>query len=222
MKKGLLCTLLLTWLGCSKPGIPDPVAVALQTPDNLESCTTAFTVNADQSQVTFRWSEALHTDSYELVVENSRTGKQIKETTALTTVNVVLDKGHPYRWWVISLSEASLVETASETWQFYLEGLRSASHVPFSAHLLSPENGALRTAGPILFQWEGSDLDNDSLVYDFYLGTDPANLDLKVESSSEASYTATLSNAGTYYWKVESTDPSGNRSSSVFFTLTIQ
>lgn len=222
MTEKLLIILLLSVVSCSPPPIPDPEAVKLLSPENLNECTSAYSINDSQSQVTFRWSQSLHTDTYELVVVNSQTRQQKKEQTTLQTLNMVLEKGYPYEWRVLSLSDASLVETTSASWQFYLESNADVSHIPFATFLLSPPNKATVNSGTIDFQWEGNDLDSEALKYDFYFGPSIDELEPQVTSLSAETYSFSIDEVGTYYWKVDTIDATGNRASSIPYILTVQ
>ena len=220
MKKRLSLALILLIVGCSKPGIPAPEAAILLAPDNLASCTTSFVVNANQSRVTFRWQQALHTDTYELVIREISSNQQYKETTSLTSFNKILDRGSAYEWWVISLSEASLVESQSEQWQFYVEGNSIAQHLPFATQLVFPANDAIVEPGVVIFEWEGNDLDNDPMNFTFYLGTNTTNLLPLIENTVETTFSHSLE-TGRYFWKVVTFDTQGNSASSIPFVLNV-
>ena len=220
MIKQSLLVLILLMIGCSKPGIPAPEAAILLAPDNLAPCTTAFIVNANQSRVTFRWQQALHTDTYELVIRNISSSQQAKEMTSLTSLNKILDRGAAYEWWVVSLSEASLVESQSEQWQFYVEGNSIAQHLPFATQLIFPANEATVEPGIVIFEWEGNDLDNDPMNFTFYLGTNTTNLLPLIENTVETTFSHSLE-TGRYFWKVVTFDTHGNSASSIPFILNV-
>ena len=220
MKKRLSFAFILLMVGCSKPGIPAPEAAILLAPDNLAPCTTAFVVNANQSRVTFRWQQALYTDTYELVIREISSSQQYKETTSLTSFNKILDREKAYEWWVVSLSEASLVASQSEQWQFYVEGNSIAQHLPFATQLIVPANEATVEPGIIVFEWEGNDLDNDPMNFTFYLGTSATNLLPLIENTVQTTFSHSLE-TGRYFWKVVTIDTDGNSASSVPFILNV-
>lgn len=213
--------LFLFLCACGKEVIPDPKAVSLLSPANLESCTTAFEIDADRSQVSFRWGASLHSDAYELVIRKISSGQEYKEITPNTTLNQVLDRGFAYQWWVVSTSEVSLVETSSEKWQFYLEGTVEGDHLPFATQLILPQDEAIKSPGTIQFQWQGFDLDEENLRYSFYLGSDLDAMQLMETAISATNLTLTLT-VGNYYWKVVTIDASGNSTSSVPYQLQVQ
>ena len=220
MRKLFLYFLPLLIIACSKPAIPEPEQTTLLAPENLNSCTTAFSVNSSQSQVNFRWSTALHTDQYTLVVRNIDTNQELKENTTLTTLNQVLEKGFAYQWWVVSSSEQSLTEVRSEAWQFYLEGSVSGQHLPFATRLINPLNEESLSTGSVEFSWEGNDLDGGALRYTLFLGTSLANLTSVAEKISTNSHVETLEE-GVYFWKVTTYDSDGNSGSSVTYRFQV-
>ena len=69
----LALLLLVLLIGCGPDPIPDPQPADLISPSNLDTCTTASRVNDFESQVRFQWTAPLHSDSYELVIQNSIT-----------------------------------------------------------------------------------------------------------------------------------------------------
>ena len=81
MKVNFFLLMILILWGCGPDPIPDPEAPTLIAPANLNECNTAIVLNELESQVKFEWTNALNTDSYELIIENSLTNiKLIKKT----------------------------------------------------------------------------------------------------------------------------------------------
>ena len=220
MRKLFLNLLTLLFIACSKPAIPEPEQATLLAPDNLNSCTTAFSVNSTQSQVNFRWSSALNTDQYTLVVRNIDTNQEVKENTSLTTLNQLLEKGFAYQWWVVSSSEQSLTQVRSEAWQFYLEGSVSGQHLPFATRLINPLNDQSLSTGSVEFSWEGNDLDGGALRYTVFLGTSLENLTSVAEKISTNTHVETLEE-GVYFWRVTTYDSDGNSASSVTYRFQV-
>ena len=98
----LALLLLVLLIGCGPDPIPDPQPADLISPSNLDTCTTASRINDFESQVRFQWTAPLHSDSYELVIQNSITGKLHSISTLLLTESVVLPSGAPYQWYIVS------------------------------------------------------------------------------------------------------------------------
>ncbi len=84
------------------------------------------------------------------------------------------------------------------------------SSAPFEASNPYPENGAILVSPSVRLTWEGSDPDNDPLVYNFYFGTD-SNPPL-LHSDYPYNYwdISGLSNNTDYYWKITSRDTQEN------------
>ena len=173
--------------------------------------------------VNFKWQNSLNTDSYELVVRNIVSRTEQKKAVDLTTTTLVLERGYPYTWWVISSSNISAVKTKSEVWSFYIEGIQQQTHIPFPAQLKTPLEGqiVISSSGQINLKWLGSDLDNDIAFYQIYIGTSPSQLQLIQDNLSTPSYSASLSIGETYFWKIVTVDQNGNKSESVIQTFSI-
>ena len=187
MRKAAIIFLLFSLWSCKPDPIPEPIAAQLLAPVNLDNCSTADKINNNESQVSFLWSTALHTDDYELVIRNQSTGILIRRTTLLTSLNQILQRGSSYSWWVISRSEASDITSKSEVRYFYLEGETEQKHAPFPANLEFPEENAVVSLSnnTITFEWEGSDLDNDIAHYDLYVGTEEETISVVAENITQ-------------------------------------
>ena len=210
----LLCT-------CSKPSIPEPDPALLTTPENSNTCVPLSTT-ATQGVVNFGWEEAQNTDSYEIFVRNSITQTEKRKSADLTSTTITLDRGAPYSWWVVSSSDASAVDTKSEVWSFYLEGIQQETFLPFSAQLNNPqdEQEVTLSSGEINLQWTGSDLDDDIAHYQVYIGTDAAQMTLVQDNLIASSYSALLDVGQTYFWQIITVDQRGNKSQSAIQSFT--
>ena len=210
----LLCT-------CSKPSIPEPEAVLLTTPENSNTCVPLSTT-ARQGIINFGWEESQNTDSYEVFVRNSITQTEKRKSADLTSTTITLDRGAPYSWWVVSSSDASAVDTKSEVWSFYLEGIQQETFLPFSAQLNNPqdEQEVTLSSGEINLQWTGSDLDDDIAHYQVYIGTDAAQMTLVQDNLRASSYSALLDVGQTYFWQIITVDQRGNKSQSAIQSFT--
>ena len=215
MKRYCLLVLLIL-ASCKKEVIPDPEPAILLGPQNNNNCNTAIVVSDQKSQVNFSWQEAQHTDEYELVVRDLLTNSDTKKKSIRLFASIVLERGKQYSWWVNSLSDQKETVGKSEIWTFYLEGLQNSSHFPFPVKLISPENNAQVSLekGALTLRWEGVDLDDDIISYDIYIGTDPDELQLRVENLANNSISAILNADQIYYWKVVTRDEEGNLSHS--------
>ena len=202
---------------CKKESIPDPETVLLSSPKNGDSCTTALNINTQESQVSFSWNPSLHTDFYEININNLDSGEILKKETVLNSESIILKRGFPYSWWVFSKSDNSPIISKSQTWFFYLEGNSKSDYLPFPAKLISPgsDEQVNLDNGRFTFQWEGRDLDNDIISFDFYLGEDLDDLKLINGDLTNSSLEIELEEGKNYYWKIITIDSMGNTSSSL-------
>ncbi len=88
----------------------------------------------------------------------------------------------------------------------------------------SPEDGAVDASNDLTLGWQGQDPDGDALIYDVYLAPYNSAPETLVCSNltSPACDPGTLAYDTTYYWKVESRDPSGARAQSLVWQFTTE
>ena len=218
--KQLFILMVLLFLGCGPDHIPAPKPSVLILPDNLNTCNTASRVNDFESQVRFQWTAALDTESYQLVIENTLTRQKRTVSTSLLSESVRLSSGAPYSWYVVSKSLLTDAVGQSSVWQFYFEGNPEASHFPFPAQLLEPQNKAelgLDDSNSLLFQWNGNDLDGDIESYELYLGESTDELSKEREGLTNNQTEIQLLANTLYFWQVVSIDREGNHSFSEIF-----
>ena len=222
MKKLLLLPILILLISCSgdryegvgdtppPPPPPDPPAKAtLTTPANGTEC-------LDGEDVEFSWNESENTDSYNLVVKNLLTNTESANiNTTSTMATIKLQIGQPYSWYVISSNSDSSETVASETWKFYLKGEQTSNYAPFPADLISPKSEATVSSGSITLEWSGSDANtSDNLTYDVYFGTSNPPTSVIKSDHTSSSLNHTVSESGTYYWKIITKDNQGSNSDS--------
>ena len=222
MKVNFFLLMILIFWGCGPEPIPDPEASTLIAPANLNECNTAIVLNELESQVKFEWTNALNTDSYELIIENSLTNIKLSKKTSLLTESFILASGKPYRWYVNSTSLISTEVSKSQVWQFYLEGNSEESYFPFPAELQEPKNESIVTldaSSTITFLWNGHDLDQDIDRFDFYIGTTKNDL-IKEKEGLRVEQTIINLDTGTrYFWQVVTFDKVNNASKSQIFSF---
>ena len=204
--------LLLLVFACEKEVIITPDPPLLIGPQNNNSCTSDTVITSQTSQVNFSWQASLNADEYELVIRDIETNSDIQLNTFRTFSFVVLDRGKQYSWWVISKYNADQTFSKSSVWTFYLEGSQKSSHFPFPANLLNPKSNEQISLndGKYIFRWETTDLDDDIIEYDIYLGTEPDEFTLLAERLSLNSIELSLNSNQFYYWKVITRDSEGN------------
>jgi hypothetical protein len=222
MKKLLILPILILLISCSgdryegvddtppPPPPPDPpLKTTLITPANQTEC-------LDGEDVEFTWNESENTDSYNIVVKNLLTNAEsanLNTTSKMATIK--LEIGQPYSWYVISTNSDSSETATSDTWKFYLKGEQTSNYAPFPADFISPKSEATVSKGDIKLEWSGSDANaSDNLTYDIYLGTsNPPSSTIK-SNHTGSSLNHTISENGTYYWKIITKDNQGSNSDS--------
>ncbi len=203
-------------LDCSSSIDPpiQPAAAILADPISGDVCTTATVLNNTISQVRFQWSNALDTDSYQLVIENQSTNNKITKPMIANTMSTVeLTRGFAYRWWIITSSEKTSNTGMSEIWQFYLEGVESSDYIPFSAILIEPTHNQsidLPADQILKFTWQGNDLDNDIDYYNLFLSENFHSQ--TIENITQEEFSMELKRGTIYQWSVRTIDKKGNTS----------
>lgn len=213
--------LLALGLGCSDDEGEDllkPGKAALLFPENNKECIEGTIVGDTQSEVVFRWSASLNTDSYELKITNLDSGSKQSVTSSTTEAKATLQRGEAYSWEVLSKSKNSSGTGQSETWTFYNAGPPIENHVPFPASLVSPSMGAKVNEGNVTLKWSGSDPDDDIASYEVYLDlvNPPVNL---AGTPNTNQMDVNVSKDNEYFWQVVSIDAIGNESTSEVFSF---
>ena len=207
----------LLFVGCGKDDPPKPPDAAnLVFPEQNSECTTGVDQSETTSEVEFRWQSAANTDTYELRVTQLGTSITQTETTANTSARVVLQKGTPYSWMVITRNTKTMDAVSSSTWQFYNAGVQT-SYAPFPAEILAPGSGstvAINSEGVVELSWNGADVENDINRYEIYHGTDNPPTELEATNIVGDTTLDVTVDPGTYYWRVVTIDSQGNSSDS--------
>ena len=202
-----------------KESIPEPEQVTLINPENNNTCLFSNS-NANFGDVEFSWTEAKHTDNYDLIIENQLSNLKNSRTINQTFARVTLERGAPYSWYVVSKSESTENIALSETRNFYLEGPSQLTHIPFPAKLISPLNQSiLNSADIVAFQWEGYDLDGDIDNYDLIIENTSNGQEIKYEKIINQNFEVELQIGNIYLWKITTRDKENNLSSSVNSTF---
>ncbi|AUP78519.1 fibronectin type III domain-containing protein [Flavivirga eckloniae] len=197
-----------------------PQAADLVFPENNTECNEGVTVSETTSRVTFKWSDAENTDSYEVNIKNLNTNTSTKVISDTNQADIVIDRGTPYQWFVISSSESSNIKARSPIAKFYNQGEGVKNYAPFPADVVIPERGASITGvSTVRLEWEGSDVDNDIKEYEIFIGTDKASL-ASIGKTGET-FMNTDVTANTYYWQVATHDDADNSSESEIFEFKI-
>ncbi len=198
------------------PVVPAPMVASLLLPANNELCTEGILVSDTHSLINFQWEPSQHTDSYTLYLKNLQTGTESSNSTTATEIELTLERGMPYSWYVVSKTEGSTETASSGTWRLYNAGPPNTNYAPFPPHDPQPKMGATVAPGQLELNWESLDLDGDTLSHTLYLDTvNPPSTNLG--GTQEQSFTVQVDSDTVYYWQVVCKDSAGNVSESGIF-----
>lgn len=200
-----------------------PAAATLIFPLNNTECNTGEIENVNQSWVTFEWNASNNTDSYEVNIVNLNTGNATRSRVSDTESRVLIARGTPYEWFVVSESSSTNETATSETWRFYNEGPGIQNYSPFPAVAVNPERGVNLAASTteVSLEWSASDVDNDISSFEVFFGTDvEPTTSIAVTEDTAVSNVAVMS-GNIYYWRVVTIDEIGNSSFSEVFEFKI-
>lgn len=226
-KIALLFGGLLLIIGSCAPEDPIPVEpgiALLISPVNNETCLDGTSLNDTQSNVSFSWSAASDTRSYEIIISNLLTQSSQTYTSVTNQTSVALSKEEPYSWYVKSIGEEGSTPSESEQWKFYLAGDTTINYAPFPSELIAPRSGVNITPDIdklVIFSWNAADVDGDLERFEVYLDqTDASTLNSTLDyQSNETSIELEVENNATYYWKIIAIDANGNQSSSGVYSF---
>jgi hypothetical protein len=200
-------------------GDPDPTgpvtpsAATLSKPANNSEC-------LEVEAVKFEWNKSNDTTSYTIVIKNLLTSESVSQTTTSTSAEVTLTKGYPYSWYIISTNTGTAT-ASSNKWKFYLSGEAQKNHAPFPADIITPKPGVTVTVGAIQLSWSFSDIDtSDTHTFDVYLDTKDGST-VFASNYTATKRTVSLTDPGTYYWKIVTKDNHGSTSDSGVSTFIV-
>ena len=226
-KIALLFGGLILIIGSCAPEDPIPVepgVALLISPINNETCLDGTSLNDTQSNVSFSWSAASDTRSYEIIISNLLTQSSQTYTSVTNQTSVALSKEEPYSWYVKSIGEEGSTPSESEQWKFYLAGDATINYAPFPSELIAPRSGVNITPDIdklVIFSWNAADVDGDLERFEVYLDqTDASTLNSTLDyQSNDTSIEIEVENNATYYWKIIAIDTNGNQSSSGVYSF---
>ncbi len=206
--------------GGGEEEIFSPTEAVLVFPDNNEECTSGVVVSNTQAKVNFDWNKSDHTNSYTLFVKNLITNTTEEFNASNDNLEVTINRGTPYSWYVVSKSNNTTTTAQSDTWKFYLAGEGIENYAPFPAELKKPTNGASISATSVTIEWTGGDVDNDIKEYDVYLDTNASPTTKLATTPNAILENQSVDLNTTYYWKVVTYDDNGNTSTSQIYSFT--
>jgi len=200
----------------SEPTDPPPTentapSTPVQTyPANNELCI--------DNTVNFQWNASTDPESNPIsyVVEvsenNSFSPLTTSKTVSSTSTSIALDKGVAYYWRVKATDSQNASSSPSSANGFYTEGEGVTNYTPFAPDVVSPDLGSTVQTATVTLKWSSSDVDNDALTYDVYVGTTNPPTTMVSQNQTEDTYiidplTASIS----YYWKIDVKDGKGGQ-----------
>jgi hypothetical protein len=194
---------------------PPPANEAPTTPVQVYPANNDFCIN---NSVNFQWNASTDDDSstitYLVEVSKSSTFSTIAQSKNVTSTSttIPLDKGTIYYWRVKATDSEGLSSNPSSGNEFYTEGLGDSNYLPFSPVLVAPDLGSTVQTSTTTLQWTASDVDNDTLTYDVYFGTNENPTTVVSANQTANSYTTpTLTSSTKYYWKIVVKDGKGGQ-----------
>ena len=198
----------------------EPIATSLIYPDNNTECNEGIVISDTETDVLFQWEEVPTALSYVLQITNLNDGISRNISTTSNEFLIRIKRGAPYSWSVKSVFNGTNATAESEAWKFYNAGLPQETHPPFPAEVIFPQSGSSIDKGMTLLQWEALDIDNDISSYQILLDTTtPPSTEIGVTSNTQ--FEMEVSSGQVYYWKVLTTDASGNISDSQIFQFQV-
>lgn len=232
-RNSLLTLALLGLLSCggsSDPGpdsdpdpdpVPAPSATTLIFPENNTECNEGEVLNVNQSRVVFQWNSSQNTDSYEVNLRNLDTNNSSTTNANTNEAAIILERGTPYEWFVVSKANGTNETANSATWKFYNQGDGVVNYAPFPAEAVSPARGAtINSTGTVSLEWNGSDVDGDIAEYEVYFGTEaePSTL---IDTLQDNTIDVNVTSGTVYYWRIITRDTAGNTSQSEVFDFRV-
>lgn len=109
-------------IGCNSSGdsppVPDepqsPQSAALVFPFKDSECEGGADITDEESTVTFEWQKSDYTDSYELTLTNLDSGTMENHSSTRENLSIRLQRGVPYKWYVVSKSNSLEATAKSE------------------------------------------------------------------------------------------------------------
>ena len=200
--------------GGDEPTPPPSVNKAPSTPSLSEPINNLLCID---NIVSFKWNASTDPegDAITYKIELSKTSQfttiENSSDNSNTLVSFTLEKGVAYYWRVKATDSKNASSSYSSTFQFYTEGEGTVNHLPFAPELVKPELNLLIQETETVLEWNASDVDaNDTLTFDVYFDTvNPPITKVSDENYSLKTYTASLSAATTFYWKIDVKDGNG-------------
>ena len=229
MKKILFLSMFISIFACSSGGgdgetVPvkkDPKVAKLVFPNANSECTDGTNKTPTQSTIKFEWTPGEGSEYFGLIIKNLNTGLSTTYSTTKSFYELQLTRGVAYSWYIISSSASSTVKATSEVWKFYNAAEGKSSYAPFPAEAVSPAMNQSVTGATITLDWSASDVDNDIVSYEVFLGTTSTPVSFKKDVTDSILNNVPVESGKTYYWKITTKDSKGNSSVSEVFKFKV-
>ncbi len=221
MKKYLYLILVVNFLiACGESGddLESIAVVENKTPSIPVLMAPVNNLLCTDNTVTFNWGSSLDLDgdtiNYTMQIATDNLFLQIVLDTNIkeTKTTFTLDKGKAYYWRVKATDSKNESSSFSSIFQFYTEGIASENHSPFSPGLVSPKLSSVVQTTTATLEWTASDVDNDTLVFDIFFGTQNPPLQKFSANQSETILNVEVASSKEYFWKVVVKDSKGAQS----------
>ena len=221
MKKYLYLILVVNFLiACGESGddLESIAVVENKTPSTPVLMAPVDNLLCTDNTVTFNWGSSLDLDgdtiNYTMQIATDNLFLQIVLDTNIkeTKTTFTLDKGKAYYWRVKATDSKNESSSFSSIFQFYTEGIASENHSPFSPGLVSPKLSSVVQITTATLEWTASDVDNDTLVFDIFFGTQNPPLQKFSANQSETILNVEVASSKEYFWKVVVKDSKGAQS----------
>ncbi len=182
---------------------PNPSLPSLIYPTNNLICTN-FNLEFD-----WNVSSAFNGNSltYTIDIATDNTFAEILFTASTSQTNRAfnLEKGTTYFWRVKAKDEKGYESRYTSTRTFFTEPEAGINNIPHAPVAISPTLGATVSGSEITLDWNATDSDGDTLLFDLYFGeSNPPQL---VAENIEVSTFDVTTEANTrYYWRVVAKD----------------
>jgi len=221
--KNILFTTILgvVLYGCGSAGEDDGLPSAPAVENKAPSTPTLSAPNNNllciDNEITFQWNASTDPESnaisYEIqIATDNQFGQNLQtNSSSSTSTTVTLDKGVAYYWRVKAHDTKNASSSYSSIFSFYTEGVGDSNHLPFSPTLVAPVLNAIEQHATTNLEWTASDVDNDSLLYDIYFGTENPPTIKVSDNQSETTLNVNLTASANYFWKVIVKDDKGGK-----------
>ncbi|MDP3312816.1 hypothetical protein [Lutibacter sp.] len=153
-------------------------------------------------------------DNQFIIIAHSLSGNTLSQT-------ISLEKGVAYYWRVKAIDSKNLSGDYSSTFSFYTEGIGVSNYLPFSPVLSAPILNSIVSTSTVTLTWTASDVDNDPLTYDVFLGTvNPPTAKIATNITIATVGSGTLTASTKYYWKVVVKDTKGGQTTGQVWSFT--